>query len=230
MKIYLPFFLVLLLLSCRKQTIICTGNCAPITISGTTFNKITNTAQPNVPISLDWVQARICICSQKNVFTGQSGSDGSFTITANIDTSMFKDHGLRLYVSKNDDFIVIRDSVFTNDNSFRFYSPAGYPPERLNNYPQATKKIKLQRSQKDNFESFGIQHSAVNENNTVSDYAISSPQEVIDRNVKELTVPTVAGVFTKIISTKRINSTQVITQIDSVRCTRGGNNSFTVVF
>ena len=94
----------------------------------------------------------------------------------------------------------------------------------------ATLKIKLQRSQNDNFESFGIQHSAVNENNTVSDYAISSPQEVIDRNVKELTVPTVAGVFTKIISTKRINSTQVITQIDSVRCTRGGNNSFTVVF
>lgn len=230
MKIYLPFFLVLLLLSCRKQTIICTGNCAPITISGTTFNKISNTAQPNVPISLDWVQARICICSQKNVFTGQSGSDGSFTITANIDTSMFKNYGLKLYVSKNDDFIVIRDSTFASNDSYRFYSPGGYPPVRLNIYPQATLKIKLQRSQTDNFESFSIQHSAVNENNTVSDYYVSSPKEVTDRNVKELTVPTVAGVFTKIISTKRISSTQVITQIDSVKCTRGGNNSFTVVF
>jgi hypothetical protein len=46
-----------------------------------------------------------------------------------------------------------------------------------------------------NFESFCIQHGAVNENNTVSDYAASSPKEVTDRNVKELTVPTVAGVF-----------------------------------
>jgi hypothetical protein len=81
-----------------------------------------------------------------------------------------------------------------------------------------------------NFESFSIYHSAVNENNTVSDYNVSSPQEVLDRNVKELIVPTVAGVFTKIISTKRINSTQVITQIGSVSCLRGGNNSFTVVF
>jgi hypothetical protein len=81
-----------------------------------------------------------------------------------------------------------------------------------------------------NFESFCIQHGAVNENNTVSDYAASSPKEVTDRNVKELTVPTVAGVFTKIVSTKWLNSTQVITLIDSVMCTRGGNNSFTVVF
>jgi len=230
MKIYLPFFLVLLLLSCRKQTIICTGNCAPITISGTTFNKISNTAQPNVPISLDWVQARICICSQKNVFTGQSGSDGSFTITANIDTSMFKNYGLKLYVSKNDDFIVIRDSTFANNDSYRFYSSGGYPPVRLNIYPIAILKIILQRSQTDNFESFSVDHIAVNDYNTVSDYYVFSPKEVIDRNVKELTVPTVAGVFTKIISTKRINSTQIITQIDSVRCTRGGNNSFTVVF
>lgn len=230
MKIYLPFFLVLLLLSCRKQTIICTGNCAPITISGTTFNKITNTAQPNVPISLDWVRTTICICSQKNVFTGQSGSDGSFTITANIDTSMFRDHGLKLYVSKNDNFIVIQDSTFASNDSYRFYSPGGYPPVQLNIYPKAMLKIILQRRQTDNFESFGIEHSAVNDYNTVSDYYVSSPKEVTDRNVKELAVPTVAGVFTKIISTKRINSTQIITQIDSVRCTKGGANTFTVVF
>jgi hypothetical protein len=230
MKIFLPLVLVLLLFGCQKQTIVCTGNCGIISISGTTFNKITNTAEPNVPISLDWAKARICICSQKNVFTGQSGSDGSFTITANIDTSMFKDHGLRLYVTKNDDFIVIRDSAFANNNSYRSYTPGGYPPVQLNIYPQATLKIILQRSQTDNFESFGIQHSAVNENNTVSDYAASSPKEVTDRNVKELTVPTVAGVFTKIISTKRINSTQTITKIDSVKCTRGGANTFTVVF
>ena len=230
MKIYLPFFLVLLLLSCRKQTIICTGNCASITISGTTFNKISNTAQPNVPISLDWGRSTICICSQKNVFTGQSGSDGSFTIVANIDTSMFKNYGLKLYVSKNDDFIVIRDSTFASNDSYRFYVPGGYPPVRLNIYPKAMLKIILQRSQTDNFESFSIQHSAVNENNIVSDYYVSSPKEVTDRKVKELTVPTVAGVFTKIISTKRINSTQVISQIDSVRCTKGGANTFTVVF
>ena len=230
MKINLLFFLVLLLLSCRKQTIICTGNCAPITINGTTFNKTTNAVQPNIPISLDWVRATICICSQKNVFTGQSGSDGSFTISANIDTSMFKDYGLRLYVSKNDDFIVIRDSAFANNDAYRFYVPGGYPPVRLNIYPQATLKIKLQRSLNDNFESFRVDHIAVNDYNSVSDYYVSSPKEVIDRNVKELTVPTVAGVFTKIISSKRINGTQIITQIDSVRCTKGGANTFTVVF
>ena len=134
------------------------------------------------------------------------------------------------FVAKNDNFIVIRDSVFVNNDSYRFYVPGGYPPVRLNIYPQASLKIKLQRSQTDNFESFSIQHSAVNENNIVSDYYVFSPKEVTDRNVKELTVPTVAGVFTKIISTKRINSTQIITNIDSVRCTKGGTNTFTVVF
>ena len=59
---------------------------------------------------------------------------------------------------------------------------------------------------------------------------LSSPEEVKDRNVQELRVAAVAGVFTKIISTKRINSTQIITQVDSVRCTTGGANTFTVVF
>ena len=57
-----------------------------------------------------------------------------------------------------------------------------------------------------------------------------SEKEVTDRNVKELTVATVAGVFTKIIASKRISSTQIVTQIDSVKCTRGGANTFTVVF
>jgi len=230
MKIIIGLSLLLMLLSCRKETIICNSNCAPIIISGTTFNKTTNKVQPNIPISLNWVRTTICICSQKNVFTGQSGSDGIFTISANIDSTMFRNHGLRLYVSKNDDFIVIRDSPFINDDSFRFYIPGGYPPVQLNIYPQATLKILLQRSQTDNFESFNIQHSSINEYNTVSDYYVSSPQEVIDRNIKELIVPTVADVFTKIITTKRINILQTITKIDSVRCTKGGNNIFTVVF
>ena len=230
MKIITGFSLLLMLFSCRKETIICSSNCAPITITGITYNKITNTVAPNIPLALDWVRTTLCICSQKNVFTGQSGSNGSFIISAGIDSSMFINHGLRLYMPKNEDFIEIRDSLFVNNNSYRFYVPGGYPPVRLNIYPKATLKIILQRSQTDNFESFEIQHSAVNENNTVSAYYVSSPKEVTDRNVKELTVATVAGVFTKIIASKRISSTQIVTQIDSVKCTRGGANTFTVVF
>ena len=230
MKIICAFAWLLLLIGCRKQTIICTGNCAPITITGTTFNKITNAVEPNIPISLDWARTTICICSQKNVFTGQSGSNGSFIISAGIDSSMFINHGLRLYMPKNEDFIEMRDSLFVNNNSYRFYVPGSYPPVRLNIYPKATLKIILQRSLPDNFESFEIQHSAVNDYNTVSAYYVSSPKEVTDRNVKELNVATVAGVFTKITASKRISSTQIITQIDSVKCTRGGANTFTVVF
>lgn len=73
--------------------------------------------------------------------------------------------------------------------------------------------------QTDNFKSFSVSHSNVVDDVFLSDYNVASPQEVVDRNEKELNVKTVADVYTKIKVVKTFLNGTSITTIDSVRCT-----------
>ncbi len=212
--------------SCRKQIIRCAGNCGTIKVSGNVTNKITNSIATNVPITLDWVSSRICICSQKNVYSTNTSTTGSFNFTSSIDTSWFKDYRLKLKIDNSPDYIALPEFGGIPASSRYMYE---YSPDELQNvnfevYPKANLKIKLNRILKDDFDYFSVQHYFI-DNFQFSDYAILSPQGI---NKTEVNVFTSADIFTKIVSVKRASNGTNKVIIDSIKCTRSGTNIYTV--
>ena len=209
----------LFLNSCKKQAPICTGNCATINANGQVINKLSSTNAKGVPVSLSWVKFVGGFSQSEVISNVKSGGDGKYNFTSSIDTTYFsKGHFLSLSVGSNDEYIILGYSGLISTRTYSF-DPNAFQGIQLEVYKKANLKIRLHRTQNDNFKSFSISHSNVVNDVFLYDYNVASPQEVIDRNEKELNVKPVADVYTKIKVIKTFSNGTSTTTIDSVRCT-----------
>jgi hypothetical protein len=216
--------------SCKKQAPVCTGNCATINADGRVVNKLNNTSAAGVPVSLSWVKFVGGFSQSEVILTVKSQSDGKFNFTSSIDTTYFtKRYFLSLSAGSNDEYIILGYSGLISTRTYSF-DPNAFHGIQLEVYKKANLKIKLNRTQNDNFKSFSISHSNVVDDVFLYDYNISSPQEVIDRNESELNVKTVADVYTKIKVIKAFPNGTSTTTVDSVRCTANSTCVYEVSF
>lgn len=224
---HLFVFIVLSLLnfSCRKQNIVCTGNCSVINSTGYIINKLTNAKVGNVPITLDWVTSRIFLCAQKNVYSGKSNANGTFNFTSSIDTSRFKEYRLKLRIEDNPDFISLPERGFNLNQYLYSYNINGLQNVIFEVYPKANLKIKLNRTSTDQFTYFSVVHSFV-DNAQYSDFSVLSPQEI---NKTEVNVFTAADIYTKVIITKTLANGTSTYLVDSLKCNKGPN-TYVVTF
>ena len=216
--------------SCVKHAPACTGNCVAIDANGSVVNKLTTTSAAGVPVTLSW-ETFTGIFSQSEVITKvYSKTDGSFEFTSHIDTTYFsRGYFLSLSVGSNNEYMILGYSGLIQLRTY-FFNQNAFQNVQFEVYKKANLKIKLHRTLTDNFQSYTITHSNVEDNDIEYDYNVQSPQEVLDRNVSEIDVLTVADVYTKITTTKTFaNGTSTIT-LDSVKCTTSSTSSYNVTF
>ena len=155
-SLFLSLISVCLLLSCKKQIVICTGNCYSLNVNGKVVNSLTNENAPNVPLVISRVKFVGIFSSSKTVQEFNSKQDGTFNISTGIDSTMFNDgYFLSLKVKDNKDYMTLPDKgnnrlydLSTNTLSNLFISV----------YPKTSLKIKLNRIQNDNFQYFSVDY------------------------------------------------------------------------
>jgi hypothetical protein len=216
--------LLLVSISCKKQTAVCTGNCDLVNINGYLFNDASNSNAGVAPISLNWLKFTGIIFSQKNVSSINAKNDGTFNFSSNIDTTLFgQGYFLSIKVDDNDSYMTLPGN---GANRMYNYNANGFTNLRLDVYPKTTLKIKLNRIQNDNFQYFQVAYYFV-DNADFFPFEISSPQDI---NKTELDVPTSTDLYTKIRVTKTDSTGTSTMTIDSVKCIKNGTNNYTVNF
>jgi hypothetical protein len=211
-------------LSCKKEKVVCTGNCYSLNVNGKVVNALTNTNAPNVPLIIDQVKFVGLFSSSRNVQEFSSKSDGTFSTAASIDTTMFQDgYFLTLKVKENNDYMTL-----PRPGSTRLYdlSTNTFTNINISVYPKVNLTIKLNRIQNDDFKYFAVAYYFV-DNQDFFPFSILSPQDI---NKTELIVPTSADIFTKIRVTKRNSSGVSTATLDSIKCVNGRTNMYTVNF
>ena len=223
MKTYLALAILLscLFFSCKKQNIVCTGNCYSLNVDGKVVNSLTNTVVADVPLIIN--QWRYTV-SRRTVDELSSNSAGIFNKDIRIDSTMFQNgYFLSLTVKENDNYMTLRDK-----GNIRLYdlNSNTFSNSTITVYPKANLSIKLNRNQNDDFEYFQIVYYFV-EHEEFFAFSILSPK---DLDKKELIVPTSSDIFTKVRATKRNSNGVYTTTLDSIKCIKGGTNIYTVNF
>ena len=183
-----------------------------------------------MPVSLSWVKFVGGFSQSEIIATVNSKSDGTFNFTSNVDTTYFnKGYFLSLSVGSNNEYLILGYSGVIETRAYSF-DPNAFQGVQLEVYKKANLKLTLHRTQTDSFQSFSISHSNVVNDFFIYDYNVQSPQEVIDRNISEINVSTVADVFTKIRVIKTLaNGSSTIT-LDSVKCTTNSTSIYDITF
>jgi hypothetical protein len=77
-------------LSCKKQKVVCKGNCYSLNVHGKVVNALTNSNASNVPLIIDQVKFVGLFSSSRTVQEFSSKGDGTFNTAPSIDTTMFQ--------------------------------------------------------------------------------------------------------------------------------------------
>jgi hypothetical protein len=223
-KLVLLYLTCLLITSCKKQTLICEGNCYSLNIKGNVINGITNKNESNVPLIVEQLKPNTSIITSfKTVKDFVSGPNGSFNVFADIDSTMFeKRYYLRIMMKKNDNFLTL--PIRGEENYLYDIKSKSFDSLNIVVYPKANLKINLNRTQNDNFQSFSVSYYFKN-SPEFNAYYISSPNEIIK---KEVIVPTSTDIFTKIIITKRDLNGVNTQKIDSIKCVKNKENIYNI--
>ncbi len=156
--------------------------------------------------------------SPKSVYNGQADSEGNFSFTISIDSSLFKDYTLGVRV-------LVQTGYLRNNYDYLEERLVEYGQTSLQNinfamYPQANLIIRLHRVQSDYFEFFSIDHN-YKSNSGYSEYLITGSQFASDTIIN---TETSADIYTKVKSTKTLGLGSFTEQVDSIICTSNSNN------
>lgn len=218
--------LAIVFLSCKKQNVVCTGDCYSLNVNGAVVNSLTYTNAPNVPLVVQRVKFTGTFASSKVVQEFSSGSDGRFNTSVTVDTTMFRNgYFLRLRVKENDEYMTLPERGYRSHDLYDLTTNS-FDNLNIPVYPKVNLKIKLNRIQNDNFQYFSVAYYFA-DNEDFFPFSILSPQDI---NKTELVVPTSSNVFTKIRVTKKDSNGISTAILDSIMCIRGQGNTYTVNF
>jgi hypothetical protein len=218
----------LLIVSCRKNQPICSGNCVDINVNGRIYLKTTNASFSNVPVEVIWFINSLCWgCTSYTVASGKTDSDGRFNFNATIDTTYFRKYFLAVRIPRDSNYLSAPGEGGVNFIEKRIWN---FTPNDLENlkveyYPKTQLTIRLHRVLSDNFDYFGVGHNFTNEYG-YGDYTNSGPRFSTDSTLR---VETAADIYTRITWNKNVNS-QIHSQTDSLLCTTSGLNVFDIYY
>lgn len=229
-------FIISVFCSCRKQIPDCSANCTDLKFAGFVFDKSLNTPIPNRDINIVLRESGNCIvCSSKTIASGKSNSNGYFSITAKLDTSLLREYILDVYAIAPENFINNAQPlgpgiVSTVDNissrRFSMIDTAVFNNLKFDFYPRVILKINLQRTS-----STVQQYPFLNQSYIFDDRtSVWGLRERDTNKDTTLTIYTTANIFTKIISSKRSSPTNVSTRVDSIRCLNNVINSIDITY
>ncbi len=175
------------------------------------MNGLTNTGVPDVPLIIDQVKSLgVFYSSSKTVKEFSSNSDGAFSESPRIDSTMFQNKNiLILKVKENSNYMTLPKS---GTNYLHDLTRNPFNSLNIIVYPKVSLTIKLNRNQNDNFDYFAVSYYFV-DNEEFFPFSILPPQGI---NKSELIGPTSADTYTKIRVTKRNSSGVSTATLDSI--------------
>lgn len=145
--------------SCVKEGIEkCTANCANIIISGQVWDSSYRRGSPNIPIRVYWKDAGMSpIYTEDEIEKSKTDDQGNFYLNLSIDSSRFHGNNLYIEVPLSSDYIANGSHNGVLAESISQYYPL-VQSLRFTMYQAANLKIKLQRTQTDNFIAFDLSY------------------------------------------------------------------------
>lgn len=228
-KVLLFILISCFAISCKKEKTACRGNCVDIAIRGRVYDAISSKGFSNVPVSLKWNYIRTCftcIGTTKNVYSGKTDRQGTFSFDVSIDTSLFNDYSLNVSTPDQSGYFSLFPKLIGK------YDPQQFQSVNMAFYPKANLTLRLHRTQTDVFEAFSVYHY-FNHTDGSGDYTgqyayLKTRQEPFGDTV--IQVETAADVMTKIKSMKSYSNGTVAEQIDSVVYKSTSQNVFDIYY
>lgn len=231
---FLLFYLfaaVLPFLSCRKHYI-CRGNCYELNLAGQVINKAGNTPLPGQIITAKLNQNGLCLfCGSSVIGSAKTDDDGRFILTTSFDTSLFGQKHITVSVKVPEGFLsypmptgpgIVNDPNSSPAGSAQFYEVdrATMANISFGFYPKALLTLKMHRTTAitPHYPDVSIDFSFADR---TSSWGIMQKNTNADTS---LVIYTSRDVFTKVITRKFVNDTTVVSTLDSIKCTAGGNN------
>ena len=231
-RLYQLIFLLLMISSCEdsfdfhkdEKYIVCKStNCYSITINGKIRDRVKNTGIKGIPVTFRWVKPQCWFCPENIIDKKTTNNLGEFSFNSSIDTSLLSQrYDLFLSIQDYPEYI-----IFPYDRQFSFYD---LKDSSLNNlifdfYPKANLQIEIERTEKDTFDYFSIEHS-FRENYSYVDYIISS---VDPKETRVLNAETASDIKTYIKWGKTFKSKHIDFR-DSIICVKGKINTYKIKY
>lgn len=232
-------WVTLSLTSCFKENLPrCSGHCSNITLAGIIFDKTTNLPLQNISFQANLYLNTYCLffCTSYKVGYCKSGSDGRFTLNADIDSTLMQDFHLVAAATIPNNYLLYPEPVgpgiqqnLVTYSSVEFYNLDS--PEMKNLefgfYPKTLLKMNFHRTTPiiPQNPSIGLEFGFDNQQKSVWGFN----QTDLNKDTT-LTINTSANIFTSIVLQKFTTSTNVESVTDSIKCSLTGNNSIDIYY
>jgi hypothetical protein len=232
---WLPFLILLLFVSCRKETPECTGNCMEVKFAGRVFNRSTNTPLKNQMVTVAMRPNGYCLLCLTNYKIGmvKTGSDGRFDLRITIDSTWMTENHFTASVKVPDGYIMYPEPVgpgIGDDPEYSSLSFYDLDPARMGNmsfefYPEVLLKINLHRT------TTVSQDRSLGLSFTINDRtSVWGLVESLSNADTSLTINTAAFLYTTVVARKFIATGTVRTKTDSVYCRPGETNAIDIYY
>ena len=222
--------------SCKKELPPCSKDCAELMVSGKVIDKSSNRPIKNAGIKVFLQQKRNCLlCSQYKLQSGNTDGNGAFTLPFKLDTTLLDINAIGLTVSVSDNYIsaamphgpgIVEQKE--NNSTIRFgdVDRAAMSGLEINYYAKTLLKINLHRRTPIIREYPAVSLDFTFDNKT-SGWGLLQSNTNSDTT---LTVYTAENMVTYIKSYKHIALNTVVQNLDSIRCSPGGNNAIDIYY
>jgi hypothetical protein len=232
-------WLTLSLSSCIKENLPrCSGHCSNITLAGIIFDKTTNLPLQNISFDANLYLNTYCLlfCTSYKVGSCKSGSDGRFTLNADIDSMLMQDFHLVAGATIPNNYLLYPEPVgpgiqqnLVSESSVEFFNLDS--PEMKNLvfgfYPKTLLKMNLHRTTPIQLQNPSVDLEFGFDNQQKSGWGFY--QTAFNKDTT-LTINTSANIFTSIVVQKFTTSTIVVSVTDSIKCSLTGNNSIDIYY
>ena len=227
--------IVMLISSCKKEKIPCTGNCTDITISGIVYDKSLNKLMSNQNIEVSINPSNSCwICSPKIIGKGKSNSSGYFSINTAFDTSLSNNKSIEITATATENYIkypycfgqgLIGNNQNTLSQSYYNINASNLNNLRFDFYSKTILKINLHRISNSIQNIYPLFQNYYLNNNTSSSIGI---YETANNRDTTVTIYTALNLLTKINTRQQISPTNVNARIDSIICLENNINTINI--
>jgi hypothetical protein len=239
-SILIALFCVVILFSCRRNLPRCRSNCYTINIIGRIYDKTSNTPSGGKPVEVYFAENGYLRFSSINVASTVSNSHGRFSVTAEIDTSIFLKYRLVVSTPTDSNYLYPPFSYGTGLTvaaSFYSFNPIAFQNINFQLYPKTKLTVRLHRTQNDSWQYFLIDHHfkpLINWNGAttvfqmgLSGFMVNGSQNSVD---SVLTFNSVADTFSMIKWQKKTNGIILQEFVDSFVCSRNGPNIYDIYY
>jgi len=216
---------LLIAAKCEKDAPACSQNCVTVQFRGRAFQKLTTAPISNFPITVKWQRKGLqhIGTNRYTIASVATSQDGTFNITAILDTVNFRDFRIDVFAGSNGSYLITNPSNLDDKRSFYDVDPAEMRNLEFVYYPKTIVSVRMHRTMTDAFAAL-----------TIGTKFEGYPSKNVERGPSKITRDTTiqfytsTDVYTYIYVSKLNNNLPSVTTIDSMICRKDQDNVITI--